>query len=130
MDIQFFNDPLEGPLPREDVRIKQIGLFLYPDVRRLAFGVELTRFRERPSIEVTITNGFGEHAGSLHVIETLTPNFTLHMHLRDRETVNPYQLTAVVYYSAPDEERVDIDSQTVEFDANIPGENIFKFDSD
>ncbi len=93
MDIQFFDDPLEGPRPREDVRIKQIGLFLYPEVRRLAFGIELTRFRERPSIEVIITNGDGQPAGSLHVIETLTPNFTLHCICVITQTVNPYELS-------------------------------------
>lgn len=130
MDIQFFDNPLEGPRSRADVRIKQIGLFLYPEARRLAFGIELTRFGERPSIEVTITNGDGQPAGSLHVIETMTPNFTLHMHLRDQDTVNPYELTAVVYYSAPEEERVDVTSQTVTFDATVPGEQLFVFPVD
>lgn len=127
MNIQFFDDPLEGPRSREDVRIKQIGLFLYPEARRLAFGIELTPFRERPSIQVTITNGEGQPAGSLHVIETLTPNFTLNIHLRDSETVNPYTLTAVIYYSHPEEERVDVDQQTVEFDATVAGEQLFPF---
>lgn len=130
MDIQFFDDPTEGPRPREDVRIKQIGLFLYPETRRLAFGIELTRFRERPSIEVIITNGDGYPAGSLHVIETLSPNFSLQMHLRDPETVNPYELTAIAYYSAPEEDRVDVDRQTITFDASIPGEQRFQFDVD
>lgn len=130
MDIQFFDDPLEGPRSREDVRIKQIGLIIYPEIRRLAFGIELTRFRERPSVEVTITNGDGQPAGSLHVIETLTPNFTLHMHLRDTATVDPYELQAVVYYSAPEEDRVDVTSQTVTFDASLAGEQLFRFDVD
>jgi hypothetical protein len=127
MDIQFFDDPLEGPRPREEVRIKQIGLFLYPETRRLAFGIELTRFLERPSIEVQITNGEGQTAGSLHVIETMTPNFSLTLHLRDAADANPYMLSAVVYYSHPEEERQDIDRQTVHFEADVPGEQIFKF---
>lgn len=127
MDIQFFDDPLEGPRPRDEVRIKQIGLYVYPETRRLAFGIELTRFLERPSIEVIITNGDGRPAGSLHVIETMTPNFSLNLHLRDAETVNPYELTAVLYYSHPEEDREDIDRQTVAFDADVPGEQIFAF---
>ncbi|MEZ4516712.1 MAG: hypothetical protein R3C44_07700 [Chloroflexota bacterium] len=130
MDIQFFDDPHQGPRPREDVRIKQVGLFLYPEARRFAFGVELTPFRERPSIEVTVVNGDGKPAGSLHVIETLTPNFSLQMHLRDKETVNPYKLTTVVYYSTPEEERVDIDRQTIAFDATESGEKLFPFEVD
>ena len=128
MDIKFFDDPLEEPKPREDVRIRQIGLYLYPDLRRLAFGVELTPFRERPSIEVTITNGQGEPAGSLHVIETITPNFSLIMHLRDEATTNPYSLTAVLYYSWPDREKIEIKRHEVSFEMTQPGELIFKFD--
>lgn len=130
MDIKFFDDPLETPRPREDVRIRQIGLFLYPDLRRMAFGLELTPFVERPSIEVMITNGEGAPAGSLHVIETLTPNFNLTMHLRDQETVNPYELTAVLYYSWPDErEKETVDRRTVVFAVEEPGEQLFKFEA-
>jgi hypothetical protein len=73
----------------------------------MAFGAELTPFIERPSLEVTIINGEGVPAGSLNVIETLTPNFNLTMHLRDLETVNPYELTAVLYYSWPDREKIE-----------------------
>lgn len=130
MDIRFFNDPLEQPRPREEVRTRQIGLYLYPDLRRLAFGVELTPFRERPSIEVTITNGDGAPAGSLHVIETMTPNFSLTMHLRDASTTNPYTLVAVLYYSWPEErERLEIERREVTFEILQPGELIFKFDA-
>lgn len=129
MDIRFFDDPLEPPRPREDVRIRQIGLFLYPDLRRMAFGVELTPFVERPSIEVQIINGEGAPAGSLHVIETLTPNFSLTMHLRDPQTVNPYRLTATLYYSWPDKEKIEIERREVEFEVSKPGEMLFKFES-
>lgn len=130
MDIKFFEDPLEQPRGREEVRIRQIGLYLYPDLRRLAFGIELTPFRERPSIEVNITNGEGAPAGSLNVIETMTPNFSLTMHLRDAETINPYSLTATLYYSWPEErERLEIERQQVTFEASQPGEQIFKFDA-
>jgi hypothetical protein len=129
MDIQFYDDPLEQPRPREEVRIRQIGLFIYPDLRRFAFGVELTPFRERPSLEVLITNGEGEPAGALNVIETLTPNFNLTMHLRDRETANPYELTAILYYSWPDRDKEEVQRQTVMFEVVEPGEQRFQFDA-
>lgn len=128
MDIKFFDDPLESPRPREEVRIRQVGLFFYPDLRRFAFGIELTPFFERPSIEVMVTNANGVPAGSLHVIETLTPNFNLTMHMRDQETTNPYKLTALVYYSWPDKERIEVDRQTITFIIDEPGEKLFKFD--
>jgi hypothetical protein len=129
MDIKFFDDPLEQPRPREEVRFRQIGLYLYPDLRRVAFGVELTPFVERPSIGVLITNGDGAPAGSLNVIETMTPNFTLTIHLRDSEIVNPYELTAVLYYTWPDRDREEIERRTISFEVDQPGERIFKFDA-
>lgn len=130
MDIRFFDDPLESPRGREDVRFRQIGLFLYPDMRRMMFGAELTPFVERPSIEVVLTNGDGAPAGSLHVIETLTPNFSLTLHLRDAETVNPYRLTAVLYYSWPDRDKIEVDRRSVTFHMTEPGEQIFAFETD
>jgi hypothetical protein len=128
MDIRFFDDPLEGPRGREDVRIRQIGLFVYPEERRFMFGIELTPFVERPSIEVLVTNGAGEPAGSLHVIETLTTGFSLVIHLRDRATHNPYELTAVLYYAWPDRDRQEVERRTVSFDMDEAGERLFKFD--
>ena len=127
MDIKFFDDPLEGPRAREDVRIRQIGLFRYPEERRFMFGIELTPFVERPSIEVLVTNGAGEPAGSLHVIETLTTGFSLVIHLRDRATRNPYELTAVLYYTWPDRDRQEVERRTVTFDMDAAGELLFKF---
>ncbi len=127
MDIKFFDDPLEGPRAREDVRIRQIGLFRYPEERRFMFGIELTPFVERPSIEVLVINGAGEPAGSLHVIETLTTGFSLVIHLRDRATRNPYELTAVLYYTWPDRDRQEVERRTVTFGMDEAGELLFKF---
>lgn len=127
MEINFFDNPLQGPKSREDVRIKSIGIFIHEDARMLSFGIELTPFLERPSIEMKMINGDGLDAGSLTVIETLTPNFSLIVHFRDPELRDPYELTAVIYYATPETERVNVDSQTIKFSAAEPGEQIFKF---
>ena len=127
MDVQFFFDPQDQPRSREDVRIKQIGLFVHEDGRRVTFGLELTPFLERPCIDVEISNADGRPAGALSVIETVTPNFSLVMHLRDPEAANPYQLRAVIYYTTPETERVDVDTQIVQFDSGQPGEQLFTF---
>lgn len=129
MDIKFFDDPLEQPGGREEVRIKQIGLHVYQDLRRMMFGVELTPFRERPSLEVNLHNGQGAPAGTLHVIETLTPNFSLTIHLRDAETTNPYTLDATIFYSEPEQAgREVIERREVTFEITQPGEMLFKFE--
>ena len=127
MQINFFDDPAQQPKSREDVRIKQIGVFVHEDGRKISFGLELTPFLERPSIQVEITNGAGEAAGALTVIESMTPNFSLIIHLRDEEVTDPYELLAIIYYATPETEPVKVDSQTVSFKAALPGEQIFSF---
>ncbi len=130
MNITFFDDPEETPRPREDVRIKMIGLYVYPDLRRMAFALELTPFIERPCIDIRLENSLGQPAGSLSVIETLTPDFNLILHLRDQETADPYRLTAQIYYMTPDTERMDVDSQSVVFNAAEEGEKLFHFENE
>jgi hypothetical protein len=127
MQIEFFHDPLQQPKAREDVRINQIGIFVHDDARRISFGLELTPFLERPSIQVSITNRKGKPAGALTVIETMTPNFSLIIHLRDDVETDPYELTAEIYYATPETDRQDVDRQTIAFKAAISGERVFKF---
>ena len=129
MEIQFFSDPQNQPKSREDVRIKQIGIFVHEDGRRLSFGLELTPFLERPCIDVEITNGKGQEAGLLSVIEQMDPNFSLVLHLRDEESIDPYQLRAVIYYTTPETDPMKVDDQVVTFKTAEPGEHIFQFES-
>ncbi|MCB8942683.1 MAG: hypothetical protein H6658_02790 [Ardenticatenaceae bacterium] len=128
MNVTFFDDPMEGPLPPEEVRMRQLGLYIYPDKRRVAVGFELTRFRERPSLEVTITNEEGKVVSSLNVIEVLSPNFSLTMHLRDSEPANSYHIAVTIYYATPETERQDVNTCNATFTVAEPGEQIFKFE--
>lgn len=130
MNVTFFDDPLQGPEPPKDVRLQQLGLYIYPDKRRVAVGFALTQFRERPSLEVTITNEQGQLAGSLNVIEVLSPNFSLTMHLRDKEPAETYHIQVAVYYATPETEREDVDIRTATFEVTEPGEQIFRFDTE
>jgi len=127
MHIEFFDDPIQQPKSREEVRIKQIGLFVHDDLRCVSFGLELTPFLERPSIQVVILNGQGEHAGALTVIETMTPNFSLIVHLRDGDVTDPYELTAEIYYAKPETDRQNVDQRIVTFKVSRPGEQKFGF---
>ena len=122
MDIKFFDDPLQSPNSRDDVRIKQLGLFLFEDRRRVAVGFDITPFLERPSIQVSIRNLAGMEISSLHVIETLETNFSLTMHLRDPEPEDTYEVSATLYYATPDTERQNIQTITKILDATKPGE--------
>ncbi|MBK6327228.1 MAG: hypothetical protein IPF56_15035 [Chloroflexi bacterium] len=122
MQIQFFDNPLETPKSREDVRLNDLGLYVYPDGRRVAVGFNLTPFLEKPCIEVRVVNERGEPAGWLNVIETIETNFSLTMHLRDKEPTQRYEVTAVVYYATPETERMDVHKLVKTFDATRVGE--------
>ena len=122
MQIQFFDNPLETPKSREDVRLNDLGLYVYPDGRRVAVGFNLTPFLEKPCIEVRVVNERGEPTGWLNVIETIETNFSLTMHLRDKEPTQRYEVTAVVYYATPETERMDVHKLVKTFDATQVGE--------
>jgi hypothetical protein len=120
--IQFFDSSFAMPKVREDVKFNQVGIFVYDDQRRVAVGFDITRFLEGPSIEVTITNDNGQPAGMLTVIETSDTNFSLTMHLRDKNPTDLYHLKATLYYAAPDLERMDVYTHEATFDVSKPGE--------
>ncbi|HFC12822.1 MAG TPA: hypothetical protein ENJ56_08250 [Anaerolineae bacterium] len=121
IDVNFFDDPLKAPRSREDVRFKQLGIYVHEGNRRIAVGFDITPFIERPSIEVTVRNVLGEPAGNLTVIETLDSNFNLTMHLRDKVPTDQYEVSATLYYVAPESERVNVHTLTGTIDVSVAG---------
>ncbi|MFN2134899.1 MAG: hypothetical protein ACK2UK_03040 [Candidatus Promineifilaceae bacterium] len=128
MEIQFFSDPDKRPRTREDVRIKQVGIFVHDDGRKFTYGLELTPFIERPCIDVEITNADGQPAGALSVIETMAPNFSLVLHLRDDARSDPYWVRTILYYTTPESGPTKVDDQTVSFASVEAGEHLFSFE--
>lgn len=122
MHIQFYDDLDGGPRSREEVQLRELGLYMYEDGRRVAIGFDLTPFLERPSILVRVTNADGDEAGSLSVIEAMQPNFNLTMHLRDDGNRDPYEVEAIVYYVSGEGERQITDKKVKTFNASISGE--------
>lgn len=121
MNIRFFDDPLESPKSREDVRIKQLGLFVFEDKRRVAVGFDITPFLERPSIDVDAVNSSGQFAGTMTIVNANAPNFTLTLHLRDKEPTDTYKLRVTLYYAAPDTERQEVHTLIKTIDVTKPG---------
>lgn len=130
MHIRFFDDPLETPNSREDVRIRRLGFFVHPERRRVSVGFELTPFIERPSIEIALTNTRGERAGTMTVIEALEPRFSLTVHLRDENPTEAYRVDAVLYFTdEPGTPRQVVQEVTCTFPAE-PGEHIVEISDD
>jgi hypothetical protein len=123
MRVNFFDDPLEGPRPREEVRLKKLGLYVHEGGRRVSVGFEITPFLEKPSVEVRMVNSMGELAGSLNVIHTHERNFSLIMHLRDKTPTEKYEVTAVLYYLAePGDPRQEVHTLKASFGVTRPGD--------
>ena len=59
MRIQFYDDLEGGAKSREEVRLNELGLYVYEDGRRVAIGFSLTPFLERPSLLVRVANANG-----------------------------------------------------------------------
>jgi len=124
--INFFDDPEKRGRAPHEVRLRQLGLYIYEDGRRVAIGFNLTPFQERPSIEVTATNGHGQVAGSLTIIEALSPNFNLTMHLRDKVPTDNYDVEVIVYYKSEDGTRMEVDRKRGSIDVTMPGEHVLE----
>ena len=122
MRVQFYDDLDGGPRSREEVRLNELGLFVYEDRRRVAVGFNLTPFLERPSILVRVTNAGGEEAASLSVIEAMQPNFNLTLHLRDSGAGDPYEVETIIYYLSEDGDRQISDRQVKSFSVATPGD--------
>ena len=122
--INFFDDPAELPKGRADVRLLQVGFYVYEDGRRVMVGFELTPFLERPSLEINIFNENGERAASMIIVDTQIPNFSMTMHLRDKEPTDTYSVDAVLYYAMPNEEREFVQKETAVLDMRTPGEQL------
>jgi len=127
--INFLDDPADVPKGRADVRLLQMGFYVYEDGRRVMVGLELTPFLERPSLEINIFNQNGERAASMIIVDTQTPNFSMTMHLRDKEPSDEYTVDVVLYYAMPNEEHEFVQKETAVLDMRTPGEQLVTIDN-
>lgn len=97
MDI-FFQDPNEVPLPPDEVRIEEFSVDPYPDQRRIRVKMLLTPFQKRPHVEIFILSSEGARLSEVSILESLTKNIELTMHLRSAQPAGEYQIKAIVYY--------------------------------
>jgi hypothetical protein len=116
MDI-FFHDPEDIPLPPEEVRIRDFRAQPYPDGRRIRIYLEVTPFQQRPSGEITIFNPAGEPAASASIIETITKQMEMTMHLRGTAMAGTHTIVAEIFYEDPPpepdtDESIDLSNYT------------------
>ena len=95
---------------------------MHDDGGRFVVGFDLTSFKERPSIQVFVTDESGEEVTSLTIIESLQTNFHLTMHLPDNKSKGLYNVSALLFYQTPDNDKIVVDDISKKLDASKTGE--------
>jgi hypothetical protein len=107
----FLQDPNEVRLPPEEVRLLEVKVTPQPGSPRVKIYLELTPFKKRPNLEVTIYASSGKKAAHSSILETMLPKLEFTLHLRQVEPGSEYTIESVVYYQKlpePSDEPVDV----------------------
>jgi hypothetical protein len=111
-DIDFFEGQ-QAPKPREEVKIEELELVVYPDRFRLFLHIRLTPFMERPNLLVTARDAANRIVSEMSIIETMHNDMEFTMHIRNvQEPAGEYTLTADLYYETRNPPQ---DRQTINF---------------
>lgn len=111
LDLPFFDDASQAPLPPEEVRIESLEVQPFGDGRRLKVQVHLTPFQIPPSIDLVINKQDLEEVASTSIIGAGSPRMALVMHLRLQDASGRYSLVASASY----EEHGEVDRKQVDF---------------
>jgi hypothetical protein len=107
--------PPENGLPPQEVRILSLRAEPWPEnARRVRIHLELTPFKERPDIEVSITDAGAHEVASINIVESIEGRMTFTMHLRGETMQGPYTLSASVLYP----EIGSVDQKNVPFETS------------
>ncbi len=96
--MAFFlpQDNLQRVAP-EETRITLLKAEPYPDGRRVRVNLEITPFRERPYIEILLSDAHGDEVASTTIVEPMTWKLELTLHLRGARP-GPFTLEAKLFY--------------------------------
>lgn len=116
-DIDIFGNQNQNPQPKDEIRIEAVEAQPYPDRFRVYTKVNVTPFKERPSLILVMRDTEGNTVNELNVIDTMHAEmeFTMHMRGMDNpagdytldvelfyETRNPPQDTASIAFTIPE----------------------------
>lgn len=102
---------LENRAPRHEVRIEELTIQPQADARRMRVSLKLTPFRERPNIELLITDSIEIQVASVSIIEALDHRMSVMVHLRAHPAPGTLTLHASVLYP----ESSPVDQKTISF---------------
>jgi len=97
MDI-FFPDPNVIRLPPEEVRLREMKVTPQQNGGRVKIFLELSPFKKRPNVEVTIMDATGREVAHTSILETMLPKLEFTMHLRQPVAGSEYSVETIIYY--------------------------------
>ncbi len=98
MDIHFYENG-QVPRPKNEIRIEELEIVVYPDRFRVYVHVKVTPFLERPNLLIAIRNSEGRVISDQFVIETMHNDMEFTLHLRNvTEPAGDYTLRIEVFY--------------------------------
>ena len=102
MDI-YLSDPDEIPLPREEVRIKDLRAEPWQDGRRVKVYLEVDPFQVRPNADLVIYDDSSREIAHANIIESLDRKMEVTLHLRGEFISKNYTLDVTLYYASINE---------------------------
>jgi hypothetical protein len=95
----FFTDPNVERLDPARTRLLDLKAEPYSDGKRLRVSLELTPFKQRPNIELTLTDGSGQPAAAASIVEPTGWKLEVTLHIRGAEAAGAYRLSAGLDYA-------------------------------
>ena len=113
----FINDPSIPRYPPAEVHLLDLRADSDPDRKRLRVTLELTPFKQRPIIELDLTDSAGTEVASASIIEPVGWKLELTLHIRKTGPTNgKYTLSASLSYP----ELGEIDRRILVIEVPIP----------
>ena len=98
--------------PRDEIKVEKVTPAPYPDNRRIKVTVEVTPFRERPNLEITILDADGKRVSNTSAIALMNFRSVYVLHLRGlTDTTGSYTVRTQLYYESLDEVQHTLDAQ-------------------
>ena len=97
MEFFFPEDNLQRT-PPEETKILSLAAEPYEDGKRVRVNVEMSPFKERPHLEITLTDAEGEEISTASFVEPMAWKLEFTLHLRKKPANGMLNLEARLYY--------------------------------
>jgi len=119
-DLPLYDETEDAPLPhaKADMRFTDAAAKPLSDGRRVKLNFKFTPFLERPSVDMAVTNVFGNEVASMSLIEAMDTDFEFAVHCGGPEPECERTIHLTLFYREgddPDAPRQIVDERDVTF---------------